>query len=91
MVKRCGTKDEIENIRKVNAHLYKMMFKMYEYVKELKTQLSALQILMTGRTKQIFHNGASHSFLCSRHTINITCVLQTMESGIIAHSELSRF
>lgn len=39
MAKRCETKDEIENIRKINAHLYKMMFRMYEYVKELKTQL----------------------------------------------------
>ena len=32
-------KDGIENVRMINAHLYKMMFKMYDQVKELKTQL----------------------------------------------------
>lgn len=36
---RSDSKDGIENIRMINAHLYKMMFKMYDQVKELKTQL----------------------------------------------------
>lgn len=34
-------KDEMENIRMINAHLYKMMFRMYDQVKELKTQLDS--------------------------------------------------
>ena len=34
---RSEAKDGIENVRMINAHLYKMMFKMYDQVKELKT------------------------------------------------------
>lgn len=33
--------DPYKNIRKINAHLYKMMFQVYDYVKEIKTQLDS--------------------------------------------------